>query len=121
MEKKVNDCSISINFTEKEYEKLKKAQKYTTLSDTNLIRVLIKKNLNAAKTEGCILFRFALDKKLERGCYRTKPLRLNDNDYLQFDKIRECVPLSTSSIVKYWIMPELDKIIKNEGWEAESK
>ena len=38
--------SISINFAEGEYEKLKKAAAYTTLNDASLVRILIKKNMN---------------------------------------------------------------------------
>lgn len=113
-----NKC-ISINFSESEYEKLRKAAAYTTINDTSLVRILIKKNINAAKKKGCLEFNFPMDKKVEQGCYRSKAIQLSEEDYREFSLLRSCVTLTTSNLIKYWIMPELEQIIKNKGWEAE--
>lgn len=115
----MNDKYISINFSENEYEKLKKAANYTTITDASLVRILIKKNINAANTKGFVQCTFAINSKAECGGYKTKAIKLNPDDYRQFKRIRESVLLSTSNLVKYWIMPELEQIIENKGWEAE--
>jgi hypothetical protein len=111
--------SISINFAEGEYEKLKKAAAYTTLNDASLVRILIKKNMNAANTNGFLQFKFPINRQVAQGCYRSKAIQLSPEDYQEFNRIRECVTLTTSNLVKYWIMPELEQIIENKGWEAE--
>ncbi|MBC5754926.1 hypothetical protein H8Z76_13130 [Roseburia sp. BX0805] len=113
-----NKC-ISINFAEGEYEKLRKAAAYTTLNDASLVRILIKKNINAAKTKGFLEFNFPMNRKVEQGCYRSKAIQLSPEDYREFSRIRDCVTLTTSNLIKYWIMPELEQIIENKGWEAE--
>lgn len=113
-----NKC-ISINFSESEYEKLRKAAAFTTINDASLVRILIKKNINAANTNGYLMFKFPTNKKVEQGCYRSKAIQLSEEDYREFSRIRDCVMLTTSNLIKYWIMPELEQIIKNKGWEAE--
>lgn len=114
--------AVAIYFSESEYNLLCKAKEITGLKDTNLIRILLKKSLNEIKKKRTLTFEYSLvEKQFERQTYKNKVLRLNSEDYSELRSICNCTCLTPSNLIKFWIMPELEKIIEDEGLVGEYK
>lgn len=109
--------AVAIYLSEADSELLQHAKKYTVLSETNLIRVLIKKHLDKVAQRGVIEFQFVLDEPINKQTCKTKVIRLKEKDYEMLNSICRCTYFSVSNIVKYWIIPELKEINKRKEWD----
>lgn len=107
--------SIAIYFSKDEYEKVSSAASQTILKETQMLMVMIKKGLDTMQHQQELVFKFdkvPKDKKVEI----TKTIRVDPMVYDDLSKIRECTPFTMSNLAKYYIMPQVDEILREGSW-----
>lgn len=108
--------TVSIYFTQDEYERIERAAKYTVLGWNPLLRIFIKNGLDELETASKLTFEFEKDQIMDKKAYKTKVIRLDESGYEKLAQICSCTPFSMSNLVKYLIMPQVDAIIDKKGW-----
>lgn len=113
-EKKEN--AVIVYFNKGEYEILKEAKKHSVLAETTLIRVLVKEHIiNEYDNKHKIQLNFLLNSKQDRSVFKTRIVRFSKDDYEAISKICESTLLTPSNLIKYFIMPELKRMICENG------
>lgn len=108
---------IAVRLSKEEYDKLALAKKYTAISSTCcLIRSCINMGIENICIDGQVNMTFFSEQKIDKNIYYTTQVNFDDELNSKLKKIFECVPMASSSIVKYIFMPEIEKIIDNKGW-----
>ena len=108
--------TVSIYFSQNEYEKLQEAAKYTVLGWNPLLRIFIKNGLDELETSQELTFVFDRNRIVDKKAYKTKVIRLDVTGYEKLAEICACTPFSMSNLVKYLIMPQIDAVIDKKGW-----
>lgn len=116
-EKKLKN-PVRIKSSPFEYENLKLAEQYTGIKVTDLIRSLTKEYLQDGRWEKTKEFTisFSLECVIDKSESKITTVLFCNEDYEALNKIFQCVPLSSSNFIKYLIMPEIVKIVKNKRW-----
>lgn len=109
--------TVSIYFSQEEYARLETASKYTVLGWNPLLKVFIKNGLDELETAQQLTFVFDRNQKVDKKMYKTKVVRLDPKGYEELAKICACTPFSMSNLAKYFIMPQVDRIIHKKGWD----
>lgn len=110
--------AIAIKFSEQEAETLAKAKECTVLSENALIRVLVRETLEDLQQKRYLIIRFDLCKEISAEIYETKIVRFKEKDYKKIKKICKSTTFIPSNLIKLWILPKLEQIIKDEKWEG---
>lgn len=112
---------VAVNMTESEFDKVTEAMRITTLSFSALVRMIAKEKLVNMENQEEIVFLFKLT-----GCTRQKIHKImtvsfdaEEKEYQQLCVLQNSTPLSASSIIKYFIMPEIETIISKRKQEGE--
>lgn len=107
---------IAIYFTKEEKKKLDKAEKYSLVKGRMFLNMLLKSGLENIRThENKMVFEIEMKPKFKNGDAISKTVRVEPEIRKEIDKICSYAPFSRSGLARYLIIPELDKIIKNEG------
>lgn len=109
--------TISIYFTQEEYKRLEAASQYTVLGWNSLLKVFIKNGLDELEKKQKLTFVFDRNHSTDKKTYKTKVVRLDSKGYEELANICDCTPFSMSNLAKYFIMPQVDKIIDKKGWD----
>lgn len=108
---------VSIRFNKEEFQKIELAKKYTAINSTNnMIRSCLNMGLKNACEDNHIKFTFDLNQKVDKTKAYVSQISFDEDFNNKLNKIFECVPMTPSAIIKYIIMPEIEKIIENGGW-----
>lgn len=108
---------VHIRFNQMEFKKIELAKKYTAINSTNnMIRSCVNMGLKNMCENGQIKMVFDLNQKVDKTKGYVTQVTFDEEYNKELNKIFECVPMTPSSIIKYIIMPEIEKIIENGGW-----
>lgn len=109
---------VCIRFNQMELEKIELAKKYTAINSTNnMIRSCVNMGLKNIREDGRIELTYNLDQKVDKTKAYATQVTFDEEYSKELNKIFECVPMTPSSIIKYIMMPEIEKIIENGGWK----
>lgn len=108
---------VNMRFNQQELEKIELAKKYTTINSTPM---LIRSCVNMAMRDVCesdqIHMTFLLEKKMDKKVVSALGVSFDNECNMKLEKLFKSIPMTPSNIVKYFLMPELDLIIENKGW-----
>lgn len=106
---------MAINLSQDENEKVEKALEYTVLNWNSLVRVLLQNSLEEFDKKEEFTFVFEKKSKNEKSKYKTRMVRLDEQGYKKMADICACTPFTMSNLAKYFIMPQMNKIIEKKG------
>lgn len=105
---------VAINFSEKEYKMLERAESYGVLRKSQLLTLMIKSGLdrfNEACKENSYIFLFEKNEEFVKGSsYKMMLLRIPEKEYNDMSNICKHTPFSMASLAKYFVLPEIRKI-----------
>lgn len=111
---------VVIQFTEEEYKALSEAGKYTALSESALVKMLLVLKLNELKEKDTINFEYRLDKAYNKGTYKKIVFAMEGENQKALADFLKCTPLTVSPFIKGIISPCIEQINKNKKWGMEA-
>lgn len=107
---------IAIYFTKEEMEKFDKAESFSLVKGRLFINMLIKSGLeNLQIKDNKMVFEVEMKPRFETKDVINKTVRIEPELREKIDEICSYAPFSRSGLARYFIIPEVEKIIKNEG------
>lgn len=103
--------SLAIYFSEDEYDKVLAANSHLVLKESQMLMVMIKNGLDGMRQEEKLVFRFARKTRNKKVAV-TKMIRIDPDMYTELQKICSCTPFTMSNLAKYFILPQVDKVVK---------
>lgn len=103
---------VAVNMTENEYDAILKAMQITTLSFSSLVRMIVKEKLANMENKEEIVFLFKLTECVQQKIHKSMSVSFDsqENEYKKLCILQQSTPMSASSIIKYFIMPEIKNI-----------
>lgn len=107
--------AITMRFTEKEGQNLKDAAELKSLSENNLLRMLIREKLNDICEKGYSSLKVELSGEKRKEELKSKILRLNEIDYEVLQRICREMDMKPSGFISHYIFPKVEEICIKGG------
>ena len=122
MEKRQEKTSkwVVIKFTEEEYKALSEAGKYTALSESALVKMLLVFRLKELKEKDTMNFEYRIDETYNKETYKKISFAMEGENQKILMDLLNCTPLTVSAFIKGIISPCVEQINKNKRWGMEA-
>ena len=115
--KNMNDKKlIVIRLSEDEDKKVEEAIGYSVLNGTGFFNVLLKNKLDELDKNQELVFTFCKDHVYKKDSKKKRAIVLDNQLTASMEQICSCTPFSMSALAKYFIMLQVDEIVKRKEW-----
>lgn len=109
---------IWVRFNKSEFGKIELAKKYTVIKNTSeFIRSCVNMGIKNVDVNEQIAMFFSLNLEVDKQIAYSTQVIFDEECYGKLEEIFKCVPMTPSNVIKYFMMPEVEKIIENKGWK----